>query len=72
MTGTPRQLAALRAYVTHGGVKQAAHALGVSERQMHRYLEAIRTANGCTSMQAAYLLGQDDAPFQQMQLRLVA
>ncbi len=64
MLGTPRQLAALRAYVTHGGVKQAAFALGVSESTVKHSLQALRDRTGLTTPQLAYRLGQSDGPDQ--------
>lgn len=54
------QLAALRALVDHGGQKQAADALGISEEALYRRLRTARERTGLATLQLCYRLGQEE------------
>ena len=68
---TQPQHRTLDAYATTGTQKAAAVALGITERQVRRRMQAMRDANGATNMQLARHLGRLDV-FEQLGLWEVA
>lgn len=65
---TDHELSVLLAVVTHGGVKVAAHELGLSAHTVRTYLDRLRNKSGCSTLAQILLWAQTQSTAVRLKL----